>query len=197
MYAVNIFEDANITRSYNFVENTTVVETADLGTTGSGKFVLSGYDDTKASTIDMSGYNAFNLENETELIINDLTIQNTSSAITINSDKSSVTLNNVMLDNNIIALDNQKGTLTLNSVVIANGTDTNSNKVINNNIMYVANSTINSKLENSGTVSTKNIIEDDITESNIFENVSNKGIINFYSASDVIKNIVNENNITT
>ncbi|MCM1324985.1 MAG: hypothetical protein NC218_12810, partial [Acetobacter sp.] len=119
LYAVNIFDDADITRSYSFVENTTVVETDDLGVTGLGKFVLNGFDNSRLSTIDMSGNTAFVLDKDTKLEINNLTIQNASNAIILNNDKATANLKNVEFKNNSIAIDNKKGSVTLDSVIIA------------------------------------------------------------------------------
>ena len=107
----------------------------------------------------MSGNVGFDLEKNTQLIINNLKIQNASTAILSNNNSATTDLTNTILANNIIAINNEAGTFNIKqgSVITAsNGPQTNS--VRNNDRMTIDNSAINSVLTNtnSGTLITAN-----------------------------------------
>ncbi|MCD8378050.1 MAG: hypothetical protein LUB59_04590, partial [Candidatus Gastranaerophilales bacterium] len=196
--AVNTFEDTEIARSFHFRKaSSTVSSTHKLGVTGAGTFIVYGYDDTKESTIDLNGYTGFDVENETNLTINDVTITYSKLALLSNNENAITNLNNLTFEENTVAILNESGVINLNTVLIETGTEDYENTVINNAEMNIINSTLNSQLTNSGILNSYDISEDDSSGENNFANIINTGSANFTSSKDIITLLTNNGEVIT
>ena len=197
LYMINIFEDTTIARSYNFAKDNIIYQTVDIDVTGAGKFIINGFNSAENSVIDFTDLTGFNLKKETNLVINNTTIQNANTAIILDNENATATLNNAILSNNIIAIQNKKGTVNINNSNIKEGTENNSNKIANDDKVNITNSTIASEIVNNKDLFTKDISEDDKTGVNTISNLTNNGNANLTSSNDIIIKLSNTNNVIT
>ncbi|MCM1266178.1 MAG: hypothetical protein NC200_08275, partial [Candidatus Gastranaerophilales bacterium] len=207
LYSVNIYDKADLPRVYNITDSKTVSENLNLGVTGAGKFTLNGATkNAQDSVVEMNNYSAFDLENETEFIVNNLTLQNSALAILSNNENATTTLNNAVLSGNIIAIQNNAGRIDIKNSIIS--AMSNGNTVINKDDMSIASSTIYSDIQNEGTINVSDVSElyniyntNTITLSGSTSlrgeisgngNLNIRGIATLYSAvsDDTIMNIV-------
>ena len=193
---VNIFDNpANTTRSYNFSSAKTILENESLGVTGSGIFTVNGATTNAAeSVIDMSAYDAFNLEKATIININNLTIQNAGTALKLNNVNAVANVNNVVFKDNVnYAIYIQDGNAVFENVIVSAPINSKNNAIYNasgnwafedeflrihENVIFI-NSTISSDIENSGAMELQN--------TSVYGNVisNNGGLLNLYNCVSV------------
>ena len=191
LHEMNMLSLDGKTRTYEFRLATTVREEVNLSVddtgvdvgTGAGVFNVRGASSrAEDSIIDLSSinetgdittrYNGFNLKNNTDLYLQNISIVQGKKALVLNNDNAVSSLLNVIFTDNEVAIENKNGDVNLNTVKVDAENGTQLNKVINESLMTIVSSTINSLTDNSGTLS--------ISGTSIFANIDNKqaGVVN-------------------
>ena len=178
------------TRNFNFdtaSDNYKVSE--DLGLSKAGTVIINGKtDDITKSTVDFDNHNGFIVTEETNLVFNDVKLENAKQLVTSTNKSSAIELNNVELKNN------ENGITTAGNVRITGNSDigseivvtdnesvieldaTNSTIKINNNLNGVANSKLNI---NNGTIDINAKITNlDTTLKNTTLNLKEENLLN-------------------
>ncbi|MBO6271689.1 hypothetical protein J6O48_02790, partial [bacterium] len=174
-------------RIYQLSSPTKVDVTTNLGVTGQGIFsVLGASYAPENNTIDFKQYSGFDLENETELTIRDLTLTNSSDLLKVNNENAKVLLENVHITNNTSAINNILGEVRLSNVNISVLNGSAQNNVLNSGIMNISDSEIYSAVTNSGEMT--------LSGTNKLYSLSNANLLNI-SDSITADNIQNSSNI--
>ena len=171
-------------RTYRFAEATTINQPVALGKTGEGIFNVVGFNNNAdLSVINMNNLTAFDIEQITTLDISNLTIKNSTNAINVKNDAASVTLTNVKMSENDIALNVERGTATIINSTISGGT--RQNKVDNAGILNVQNSTIGSNVKNDNIINITNSTLANLTNNQVANITGNVTITTATSANEI------------
>ena len=163
-----IFKLQNAFVYYTGEEPFTFNENFDLGETGAGIFIVGGKD-AENSIINMTEHSGFVLNQATDLTIQDITLKNSSELLKLNNQNASATISNAILEDNIVAIRNLNGLVTISNSSIKSGTNSCPNSIVNNWIINIDSSTIESVISNNSTLNLLN--------ANIYGNITDSGNI--------------------
>ncbi|MBR3890046.1 hypothetical protein IKJ53_05980, partial [bacterium] len=196
LYEMNMFS-TTLLREFRFSSDANIVVAENLGyeATSSGIFhiIAQSRDNNiiellNADSVKNNGF----MPKDTEFVVSDVTIRNGKYAVKTNNARAKITLNNVKLSNNDVALDLSAGETLLDNVLVESPQTPDSNYILNTNssVLTVKDSTVSSGsyIANTGKVVTTG-------DSNTIDALYTAGEVVLGSANDDIETVINTGSV--